>query len=260
MNEPQRAVSLSLQPRLTAGARLTPLGPSRWHFELPPGPPGSYRLAQLDDYAVMPRRRFPWQAPARLSLRARVSAPDLPGTWGFGFWNDPFPAFGGLSGMRRLLPSLPQAAWFFYTSPPNHLALDNALPGNGLMAMTFASPRLPEGLLLLGLPAAPLLLWRRVARSLRRVGSRVVRQAAVQLALDPTAWHTYTVDWQPDQVILQVDGAVVLITEIVPRARLGLVLWIDNQYAAFRPDGALAYGALATPASCWLEISDLEMH
>jgi hypothetical protein len=40
---------------------------------------------------------------------------------------------------------------------------------------------------------------------------------------------------------------------------LGLVIWIDNQYAAWRPDGTLRMGVLANPHPAWMEISELEV-
>ena len=57
-----------------------------WSLKIPPGPKGNYRLAQLDDYCTHARDRLPWKPPVTLSLRARVSVSDHPGTWGFGFW------------------------------------------------------------------------------------------------------------------------------------------------------------------------------
>jgi len=53
-----------------------------------------------------------------------------------------------------------------------------------------------------------------------------------------------------------VDGAEILRTPLAPRGPLGLVLWIDNQYAAWRPDGRLGFGTLANPAA-WLEIENI---
>src|SRR4051794_9401484 len=53
-----------------------------------------YADAQIDDYAGLARRRFPWRPPLRLTARARASGP-LVGTAGFGFWNNPFSPLGG---------------------------------------------------------------------------------------------------------------------------------------------------------------------
>ena len=71
-------------------------------------------------------------------------------------------------------------------------------------------------------------------------------------------WHNYALEWQAQWVLFQVDGRVIFETPLSPRGRLGLVLWIDNQYAAWRPDGRLGYGTLSNP-DAWLEITNLEL-
>src|SRR5512144_3136865 len=111
-----------LIPRTTSGAQVVRLTSGGWRLEIPAGSAGRYRLAQLDDYSNLPRRAFPWQAPLSLSLRARASQSSLPGTWGFGLWNDPFALSLGFGGERRI-PALPNAAWFFFASAPNYLSL-----------------------------------------------------------------------------------------------------------------------------------------
>jgi len=45
---------------------------------------------------------------------------------------------------------------------------------------------------------------------------------------------------------------------VSPRPPLGLVIWIDNQYAAFTPDGKIGFGVLANDEA-WLEIKELEL-
>jgi hypothetical protein len=225
-------------------------------LRIPGGPGGSYRLAQLDDYASLPRSRFLWRPPVRLEVRARVSEADLPGTWGFGLWNDPFTASLGLAGTARRLPALPQAAWFFYASPPNHLALHDTHPAQGLLAATFASWRIPALALAAALPVLPLLAWPLTARWLRRAMRWFVSEDAARLHLDPTQWHTYRLEWGADAVSFFVDGESGFTTKVAPQGPLGLVLWIDNQYAAFPPDGRLRFGTLANE-SAELELADL---
>jgi len=51
----------------------------------------------------------------------------------------------------------------------------------------------------------------------------------------------------------------VLETEIAPPGPLGLVLWVDNQYAALPPDGRLRYGTLPNPEAAWVELEELEI-
>ncbi len=246
-----------LMPRRTAGAGVTPI-PGGWRFEMPAGRRGTYRLAQLDDYAALTRRRLPWSAPLTVSLRARLSASDLPGTWGFGLWNDPFGLSIGFGGTAGRLPNLPQAAWFFHGSSENYLSLRDDLPARGFFAGALRSPRLPSLVLAPGLLALPFLALRPVSRRLRRLGARIVGEAAAPMLVDVTNWHQYTFTWLREGVQFKVDSQLLLETPISPRGPLGLVLWIDNQYAAWAPDGGLRYGTLANPPA-WMEISNLEV-
>jgi hypothetical protein len=211
----------------------------------------------LDDYASDPRRNFPWNPPLKISLRARVSTKDIPGTWGFGLWNDPFSLSFGFGGGTRRLPALPNAAWFFFASPPNYLSLRDDLPAQGALAGTFHSPYIPAPILALGLPFIPLLVWPWAARQLRPLGRRLIRQDTTAIRTNVSIWHTYTLVWQAEQVSFQVDQERVFETTVSPRGSMGLVLWIDNQYAAFPPDGCLAYGTLPNPEPVWLEIGEL---
>ena len=250
---------LGLGPSLTAGAQVFEVGPGVWRFLLPAGTANRYRLAQLDDYSALSRRMFQHQAPRTLSLRARASASDIPGTWGFGLWNDPF-SMGLLAGQGLLrLPALPNTAWFFFASDPNYLSLRDDLPAQGGLAATFQSPAWANTLLPFGLLALPLLALPSAARWLRRLGRRIVRQAAVKLPADPTGWHDYGLHWKMDQVSFLVDGSTVLETEVAPGNRLGLVIWIDNQYLSFGPDGRLRYGLLASSGHNWIEVSELSL-
>jgi hypothetical protein len=66
-------------------------------------------------------------------------------------------------------------------------------------------------------------------------------------------------DWQANGVRFTIDDVEVFTTSLTPRAPLALVLWIDNQFAAWRPDGTLASGALKTSADCWLEIKNITL-
>jgi hypothetical protein len=47
---------------------------------------------------------------------------------------------------------------------------------------------------------------------------------------------------------------------VSPNPPLGLVIWIDNQYAAFTPDGKIGFGVLPNPEPAWLEIKEIEMN
>jgi hypothetical protein len=230
---------------------------SGWRMEIPAGPRGTYRLAQFDDYSRRSRRSFPHAPPRTVSLRARVSADALPGTWGFGLWNDPFGLSLGFGGTPFRLPALPNTAWFFYGSPENSLSFRDDLPANGFFAGTFASPRIPSLLLAPALLGVPLLAVRPLARLLRKLAGKIIRQDGAPVRVDVTGWHDYKIEWQSRLCRFCVDNATVLETPLAPSGPLGLVTWIDNQYAAWGSDGRPGYGTLSNPAA-WMEVEGLE--
>jgi hypothetical protein len=246
-------MTIQLLPRLTKGARSKPVGEDTWRLTLPSGPGGSYRCAQMDNYAHLSRSSFPQNFPFKLELRGRVSQADLPGTWGFGLWNDPFGFSLGYGGTPARLPALPNAAWFFYASPPNWLALREHHPAQGFLAATFRAPLIPSALLALGAPAAALLVWPAAARLLRRLAARIIDEDAGGLEEADPSWKVYRLDWEERAVRFWVDGTLTYETPVSPRGPLALVIWIDNQFAAFPPDGRLRSGTLANPQEAWLE-------
>jgi len=251
---------MELRIRAANGGEVTQSAPGRWLYRIPAGPAGSYRWAQRDDHLDRSRADFPVRPPVSMSLRARVSAPDLPGTWGFGLWNDPFSMSFGISGAARRLPALPNAAWFFFASPHNYLSFRNDTPANGFLAATFRSPHLPAPLLVLGAPALALLLTRPSARLLRKLARVFIQESASSVAIDVTTWNSYRLDWLPDRVLFYANETLVHETEISPAAPLGLVIWIDNQFAAFRPDGRWKFGTLENFTPAWMEVEDLRLN
>jgi hypothetical protein len=56
-----------------------------------------------------------------------------------------------------------------------------------------------------------------------------------------------------------VDGETVLLTRISPLGPLGLVIWIDNQFAAIPADGRLRSGTLESIDNNWVVISQLSL-
>lgn len=219
---------------------------------------GRYRLAQLDDYHRLPRRAFPWHPPLSLSLSALASQESLPGTWGFGLWNDPF-GLAFLQGGGLRLPALPNAAWFFFASPPNYLSLRDDLPAQGALAATFQSPGWPSILFLPAILLAPLVLFHPFVRGVRRLARRVVKQDTVALSINQMVRHAYRIDCDMDRTTFFVDGNLVLETNVAPAGPLGLVIWVDNQYAALPPDGRLGYGTLPNPQPSWIEVDEVAM-
>ena len=287
-----------LNPRTTTAASVSPIA-GGWRLQIPAGEAGAYRLAQLDDYAALPRSRFPLKTPASLSLRCRVSesaltpgpSPSgrggLPGTWGFGFWNDPFAFSFGLQGTAQRLPVLPNACWFFHASEENHLSfaqevrctrpgetidlvgknpglaanpsnqVQRSLPGNGFLAQTFRSPKIPALLLAPGILGLPLLFSKTISKCLRAITGKIINEDSLLLEIDVTQWHRYDLSWRESGVVFSVDEAVVFETPVSPRGPLGVVIWIDNQYAAWTPEGRIGMGTLQQKAAGWMEIENL---
>ena len=211
----------------------------------------AYSDGQLDDYGTA---GLCWSPPLTLNVRARLAGENgIHGTAGFGLWNDP-----GGSRLKRL--ALPRAVWFFYASPPSTLALDSLVPGVGWLAMTFDAAR---GRTLALLPFAPLGLLLMQGAWLRRALWPIAQWALgvrqMPLQVDPSVWHTYRIEWQPRRVAFWVDDALVLETPLSPRGPLGLVLWIDNQYAIVTPRGVVRGGLLDASGEQWLDIADLHV-
>lgn len=249
--------STNLKSRLSRGAQIKRIDPKTWRLEIPAGSGGSYRIAQLDDYKSLDRSAFPWQPPLILEIHARASSQIIPGTWGFGLWNDPFSLSLDFGGGTRRIPSLPNAAWFFFASPPNHLVLNNDLPGAGNLAATFRTRDLPAPITMVGALTLPLFLIPPIARLLRRFGTRFVHQDTKHIELEVTDWHSYSLKWEEGQVAFRIDGEPVLTTTISPHAPLGLVIWVDNQFLSFPPTGRLSYGTLPNPDASWIEIQEV---
>jgi hypothetical protein len=243
--------------RRTSGGGQVQDQSSGWRLEIPAGPGGQYRWAQLDDYANLPRKDFLYHPPLRMTLSARVSENNLPGTWGFGFWNDPFSFSFLVSGAARRIPALPNAAWYFYAGQPNYLAFHDHHPAQGLLAASFSSLPIPTLLLAPGGLFAPLLLMRPLARLARRIARMMVKDEAGLVEADATRWHDYTLDWYEPGLRFSLDGQTVFENPVSPRGPLAFVLWIDNQYAAFPPNGKLQAGTSANPAPAWLEVQNL---
>ena len=243
---------MDLKSRFSGGGELETSG-SRWKLRIPAGSGAHYRLSQLDDYEGLRRSEYLWRPPLKLTLRARVSSASLVGTWGFGLWNDPFGLSLGTGTSVLRLPALPQTAWFFAASPRSYLSFRDDLPASGFFAQALRSSPVNSTLIsaALAFPFAP--------KTTRRTISRLVQEDAIRIDSDPRAWRRYTVEWAPNHTAFSVDEALVLDSVVSPRPPLGLVAWIDNQYAAFDPKGKLRWGVEASPEDSWLEIDELQV-
>ena len=229
--------------------RCVKLGEHSWHLEIPASAKRGYRLAQLDDHGSLRRGDFPWKPPLTLSLQARVSsAAGLPGTWGFGLWNDPFSFMIAYNKVVPRFPALPDAAWFFYASPQNYLSFRDDLPASGFLAATFSSSKVPLALLALASPSSRTDPHPRAAQLCASLRPPLIRQDATQIHTNVTDWHAYSLEWEPGWSGSAWMGRRSLRTRISPQVDpLSLVIWIDNQYAALPPAGRLQIWHPAQP-------------
>jgi len=253
-----------LNPHFTISARVEEISRESSHYLLTvsAGKADKYRNAQLDDYAQLTRGRFLHRSPMTISLFARTSSKNIHGTWGFGLWNNPFGLSIGYGGKPFRLPALPNAVWFFGASEENYLSfksgLDTASPTrppavNGFLAQTFCSPKF-HPLLVLGGLVFP--FSRKVTR---RIMSRVIAEDGVSLDVDTTEWHKYSFEWGEKRVSFEVDEVKVFESAVSPNPPQGLVIWIDNQYAAFTPEGKIGFGVLENSKPAWLEVKNIEL-
>jgi hypothetical protein len=275
-----------MKPRATKNAGVQQIE-NGWRLTIGAGDARTYRDAQLDDYSGLRRSQFPHHPERnrslRLSLSARTSTQSAAGTWGFGLWNDPFGLSLGFGGNPFRLPTLPNAAWFFYASPQNYLSFKSPSTGaqggvaNGFLAQTFRSPKFHPLLIPAGL-ALP--FSRKVTRKLL---GKVIREDSLSLwsptaccresqeqsqgkrapelqsqGVDPTQWHRYSLEWRPQGVAWDVDEVRAFESPVSPNASrpLGIIIWIDNQFAAFTPQGRISSGVLESGEE-WLEVRDI---
>jgi hypothetical protein len=241
---------MHLEKRTSAGGMVQQMDRG-WRLEIPPGEADAYRLAQLDNYAGMSRRRFPLQPPIEISARARISGMPITGTLGFGLWNDPFGLGIAQGGEPLRLPALPQAAWIFGASERNSLAVHDGMPENGFYAQVMQSPRFSLRLAEVGLG---ILINRKRAR---QALGKIIAEAGATIRSDPAEFHVYRIQWTEAGAAFWVDEKEILRTSVSPRGPLGLVLWVDNQYARFDLQKRPGWGLEPNRVPAWLEIEDL---
>ncbi|HSR47904.1 MAG TPA: hypothetical protein VLL77_07935 [Anaerolineales bacterium] len=246
--------------RLEIGGGRVQEAPDGWSLTIPAGRSG-YADAQIDDTAGRRRAEFLHRPPTHLSLEARTSGLPLVGTLGFGFWNDPFPSFGGAAGSSRLWPAGPRALWFFGRWPPSDLPFAPGARGIGWCAACLDAPDLP-GLAVAGLAGAATLAM--LLPPLRRAATRFFyrhtpsRQEDLQGEQD--TWRRYEIDWNEDCAEFFVDGLMILRTASPPKGPMGLVIWIDNQWATFSMERGLRFGVSPSDHPTWMEIRNLRLN
>lgn len=217
-----------------------------------------YIDSQVDNYQSLLRDAFPCRPPFRMKLRARISHGNPVGTFGFGLWNDPFSYSLGLAGSSRKWPSSPNALWFFYGSPPNELHFDSDSSGHGFKASCIVSPSLPTVALVPGASIAFLLgnlpmMRRKVVGKIKRA----IQASEAPILVDLTNWHTYEIRWSETEAIFMVDDHLANRCSIMPSCPLGLVIWIDNQYAILSPENGIRFGTIPVRQPQWMEIAEL---
>jgi hypothetical protein len=225
-----------------------------------PAKAAGYADAQLDDTHRRRRSEFPWRPPVQMRLRARASHAAPGGTLGFGFWNDPFGFSLGQGGAAARLPAAPDAVWFFYASPPADLRFTPGIAGSGWKAMSLSTRRIPSLALLAIAPMAALLaLLRTLRRPILSTALRSVHAGEAALGVSLDTWHDYALDWRAEVAEFSVDGRLLLRASQPPKGPLGLVLWIDNQYATATVESGFRFGLVAPTEAQWLEIEEFEI-
>jgi hypothetical protein len=158
------------------------------------------------------------------------------------------------------IPRLPRAAWFFFGSPPNNMALAKGVPGYGWKAATLDTSRW-LGLVMMPLAPVGFLLMRLhpLYRTLWPIAQRAIGVSERVLPVDLVEPHTYELEWRAQSVTFRVDGEQILVTPSAPRGPLGFIAWIDNQYAVVTPQGRFKWGLLATTDQQWLALDHIEI-
>ncbi len=243
--------SIAWQRTEIGGGMVEALG-AGFGLTVPPTPATRYADAQISSYRT--KADFNFRPPLRMTVRAWLEGKQAVGTAGFGFWNHPFAP--GERGFR-----LPQAAWFFFGSPPNDVRLALDVPGHGWKCATIDATR-PAFFALL--PTAPLgFLLMRAPALYRRLWPLAQRTINVSESVLDRSWlhepHSYTLEWNPGQVIFSVDGYRVHTAGVAPRGPLGFIAWIDNQYAVVTPQGRFGFGLLPVGQAQSLRIEQVEI-
>jgi hypothetical protein len=249
----------NLQAFLIGGGRIENHVGTVYRLGIPADSKG-YTDAQLDNYQGLPRDDFPIRPPFHLKVQARVSRSSPKGTFGFGLWNDPFAFSVGLAGAERRWPCAPNALWFFYGSPPNKLKFNPESTGQGFTASCVVSPPIPTIALVPGASIAfvttRIPFFRRAI--IAQIQSSIHAEEAI-LDVDFTNWHTYEINWDVGDATFSVDQRIVHRCSSPPTCPLGLVIWIDNQFAILSRSEGIRFGIIPLKQPQWMEIAYLRM-
>jgi hypothetical protein len=174
------------------------------------------------------------------------SDPEMTGTAGFGFWNDPFDWIGNVQ-----VP--PSALWFFFAGPQCDMAFVPGVRGCGWKAASLnggTADRLTMALgnLVFKIPGMSKLVF-------RLAQTRIHASEVMLDGFSPEDWHTYRVHWLTNEASFFVDDQAVLRAPTPPTVPLGFVAWVDNNYAVMGPGREFAFGRIAVPQRQWMELS-----
>ncbi|MDO9303341.1 MAG: family 16 glycosylhydrolase, partial [Anaerolineales bacterium] len=90
----------------------------------------------------------------------------------------------------------------------------------------------------------------------RKLLSKIIDEDSIAISVDVTQWHRYRLEWSPRRVVWYVDDAPAFESPVSPNPPLGVIIWIDNQYAAFTPGGKIAFGVLEGEDE-WIEVEEV---
>jgi len=214
----------------------------------------SYSNAQIDDYPNLKRRDFLNEAPLKFKIKARLKCEEEPkGTFGFGFWNDPF-----LMTEPRM-PSLPKAIWFFGSSSESSMDLAIGLPGHGWKMGCIDAWSWKFLLLIPTIPFSVPLMWIPfIRRKLWPIAQKFMKCSEALVPVSVKDWHEYEIDWQTNLVTFYIDNQKQFEAP-APKGKLGLVIWIDNQYMKIDPRAKMSCGNLHLKHEQSLEIESFEL-
>jgi hypothetical protein len=133
------------------------------------------------------------------------------------------------------------------------LSFTNEKPARGFLAQTFHAPKFHPLLI----PAGLALPFSR--KTTRKLLGKIISEDSKALSVDVTQWHEYRFEWSPKHVSFYVDDAQMFESPVSPNPPLGLIIWIDNQFAAFTPEGKIGFGVLENAEPAWIEITDLTL-
>lgn len=212
-------------------------------------PAGYLCSAQLDDYICHAREDYPWEPPVTLRLRARTNLPsgELPGTTGFGFWNNMAPLW------NNHMEVFPNWIWFYYASPETRIS-PTASPPSGWKASVVQGGPGGESAMAVNdsLLRIPL-----IGKYLGKVS-----MPAVETMLDGwdfSTWHDFEIIWNREVIHFRIDDEEVLEAHLRMTARLAFYAWIDNNYTGIRDNGDVVPGYLAIREEQALMIDHLEI-